>query len=353
MNRPRFRNFALAAALGTLLVSAGAAFAEDLVIDGEKISDEQTWEKAKQEGVLIHYGTYGQDLMKVIHGEFTKDTGIKVEYVRLSGSNNYQRILSESSAGKLGADLVDLTDLVLINDLVSRGIMAPHKVPTFDSIPAELKDPDGDWYGVVRPISILAINTARIAEADAPTSWKDLLDPKYDGQVGTNNIDGGSALSMFSFLREKVDPDFWTKFAARKPRVYDGVAPLSTDLVRGDLGLATGPISEVILSQMGKGAPVKVIFPTEGIPSFQIPAGVTKAAQHPNAAALYLDWATSKRGGNVIASVGAYPINAQSNRPSKSGVEYPDYSQVWNLSADAWEKNADAYRKEWLKVFGR
>jgi len=332
-------------------VSRGQA--EDLVVAGEKIATEAMWENAKKEGVLVHYGTYGMDLMKVIHAGFTKDTGIKVEYVRLSGANVYQRVLSENSAGKLAADLVDLTDLVQINDFVAKGILAPHKVPGFDSIAADLKDPQGYWYGLVRPISLLAINTARIKEADAPKSWKELLDPKYDGLVGTNNIDGGSALSMFSFLRQKVDEDYWKKFAARKPKIYDGIAPLTTDLTRGEIAVATGPISEVVLSQMAAGAPVKVIFPSEGIPSFQIPAGITKSAAHPNAAALYLNWATSKRGGDLIASVGAYPLNASSNRPVKSGVEYPPYSEVWTLSADAWKANADNYRKTWLSTFGR
>jgi iron(III) transport system substrate-binding protein len=325
-----------------------------LVLDGETIADAKLFDAAKKEGHILHYGTYPADAIKPTHAQFTKDTGITVEYVRLPTQGMYQRVTSEFAAKKLEADIVDLTELPLIQILIERGVLnVPHKVPSFDDIPSALRDPEGRWYALVRPVGVLAVNLARVAEKDIPKSWKDLLDPKWKGIVGTSNIDaGGSVLTLYMFLRQKVDPDYWKKFAAQSPRIYPAVAPLSTDLARGEIAAAIGAIAEPVWLQMKAGAPVKVIFPVEGISSFPAAGGIATTAKNPNAAALFLNWMTSRHGGNVVARGGAYPANAKANAPTLEGLEYPPQDRVYNLKADEWIATRDARMKEWRDTFG-
>ena len=106
------------------------------------------------------------------------------------------------------------------------------------------------------------------------------------------------------------------------------------------------------LAQIRAGAPLKVIFPVEGIPSFSAAGGITSVAKNPNAAALLLDWMTSKRGGDVIATVGAYGANAGAARPQAEGLDYPPAEKVWNLDADQWMKTREPWMKEWRETFG-
>ena len=94
----------------------------------------------------------------------------------------------------------------------------PHKVPSFDHDPGRdhARRMGAGMRWCVRSASI-AVNRSRVADADIPKSWKDLLEPKWKGIIGTANIDaGGSVLTLYSFLRDKVDPDFWKKFAANR-----------------------------------------------------------------------------------------------------------------------------------------
>jgi iron(III) transport system substrate-binding protein len=266
----------------------------------------------------------------------------------------YQRVTSEFAAKKLEADIVDLTELPLVQTIVERGILnVPHKVPSFDAIPAAIREAEGRWYALVRPVGVIAVNRSRVADADIPKSWEDLLQPKWKGIVGTTNIDaGGSVLTLYSFLRAKVDPDFWQKFAAQSPRIYPAVAPLSTDLTRGEVAVAIGAIAEPVWLQMKAGAPVKVIFPSEGISSFPAAGGISTTAKNPNAAALFLNWITSRHGSNVVARGGAYPANSTADRPSLEGLEYPSQDQVWNLDAAEWIATRDVRMKEWRETFG-
>lgn len=354
MSTKHLKLTATALLFGLCAAACATGARAQLVLDGETISDGKTLAAAKAEGRLLHYGTYPIDAMKPIHDAFQSETGIKVEYVRLPSQGMFQRVTSEYAAKKLEADIVDLTELPLIQQLIDRGLLnSPHKVPSFDKIPAPIREAEGRWYALVRPVGVAAVNRSRVADSDIPKSWKDLLNPKWKGLIGTANIDaGGSVLTLYSFLREKVDPQYWQKLAALSPRIYPAVAPLSTDLTRAELALAIGAIAEPVWLQMKAGAPVKVIFPSEGISSFPAAGGVSTTAKNPNAAALFLDWITSRHGGNVVARGGAYPANSAADRPHLEGLDYPPQDQVYNLKADEWIATRDARMKEWRETFG-
>jgi iron(III) transport system substrate-binding protein len=338
-----------------IAVAAGLAWPAQaqLVIDGETIADAKTLDAARTEGRAVIFSTYASEGMRAITEAFEKDTGIKLEVTRLPGAAMFQRAISEFAAGKLEADWVDVTDISWAVQLADRGIFTvKHKVPSFDQIPPETRDAEGRWYSIVRPASVIGVNLSRVPEAEAPKSWKDLLNPKWKGMIGTPNIDsGGSMWTMYSFLREKVDPDFWKKFAPQVPKQYPSIAPVAIDLARGEIAIGLGPLAEQTFLQMQAGAPLKVVFPTEGISSFPGVGGITPTAKNPNAAAVFLNWMTSKHGGNIIGKGGAYPANSLADPPEVAGYKYPPVSQVFNLKMESWTAGREAGMKEWRETF--
>jgi iron(III) transport system substrate-binding protein len=343
---------ALAIACLQLLLPSAVAAQQALSINGETIADAELVAAAKKEGMLNHYGTYLPPQMKVIHEAFTADTGIKVEYTRLTSPQLYQRALSEYAANKLVADIIDNTDPLLVADLVDRGILnVPHKVLSYDLIPAELKDPQGRWYTIVRPLSVIAVNTTRLKTI--PAHWADLLDPQFANVIGVPNIDaGGAAFSIFSFLVNCIDTNFMSRLAVLKPHVYPAVSPLAADLARGEVAIAIGPLEEPVFAQKVSGAPVDIVLPSEGTAGLPINGGITTTAAHPHAARLFMNWITSKRGGNVVAVEGAYPANPQAGVPSRPGVKYPAPDKVYNLDIETWKQTRDSLSRRWHQEFG-
>lgn len=352
--RHRHRSILAVALVAACAGLAGApAIAQDLVIDGERIADAALLAAARKEGKLVYYGVYPESGMDLIRTAFRKDTGIEIEFVRLITQRLHPRVLTEHAARKLEADYVDLTDLTLIKDLVDKGVLnRPHKVPSFDRLAPALRDSEGRWYTTLRPCSAISINTARLPEAEAPRSWLDVFNDRWSGRIGMPSIDaGGSSFSNYMFLRDVVAPDYWNRLAALKPRIYPGILPAATDLARGETSLLIGG-PEPLFEQIKAGAPVKVIFPKEGIACFPDSGGITTSARRPNAAALMLNWMTSKRGGDAIASSGAYGSHPASATPKPAGVAFPPASQVWNISLDDWLAKRDRYSNEWRQVFG-
>jgi iron(III) transport system substrate-binding protein len=346
-------------ATGLLLALSGVtngAAAQDgkLVVDGEEIADAATYAAAKNEGVINVYTATTQDSAASILKGFEADTGIKTTMLRLPTEYLYQRVTAEFAANRLDADYVDLTDLPLVKDLVAKGILAnPHKVPSFDRLPHELRDSEGRWYSTMRPASIIVVNTAIVKPAEMPTKWIDVLDPKWKGQIGLASIDaGGSDFTMYTYLRERIDANFWARLKAQEPHIYPAAAPAATNLARGEFVLAMLGAASVSPS-IRSGAPLKIIFPSEGLSAFPIAGGLVASIKHPNAGIVFLNWMTSKRAGVFIGPTGSYAIHPDAALPSSAGVTFPPASQVWNIDPDHWESVRVSYSEEWRKIFGQ
>lgn len=329
----------------------GQVRAQALVIDGEEIADAKLMAAARAEKVVDVYSTNQTELMQDILDSFQKTTGIQVNYLRVPTAKMYDRVLAEFAAGKLDVDYANLTDLTLIKEWLSRGILAAHKVPWDDKIAPELKDKDGRWYYSFRSMQTIAVNTELVKEEDYPKSWTDLYDPKWKGKIGSQTVEaGGSALTLFAFLRMKVGADSWEKLAAVSPRTYATSAPMYNDLVRGRVSVALGTAS-AFSEAIENGAPLKIMFPKEGMATFGSMGNLTSTAKHPNAGKVWVNFMTSKHASKFIAKQGVYATHPEAPRATAAGYTFPEQSELWNISPDQWDRIQTTWPDEWRKIF--
>jgi iron(III) transport system substrate-binding protein len=334
------------------VVRADAATGPDLVIGGEKIADGTTYAAAKSEGKVVLYSTYILSAMKAVTAKFKADTGIDVEIVRLITPLMYDRVVSEYGTKKLVADYVDLTDITMVNTLAQKGILAPYKTPSFGELGPALRDGDGHWYSLMRSLMGVGINTAVLAPGDIPKKWTDLTDPKYKGKLAFLGIDaGGTGFALAFFQNQKFGADYLKKIAALSPRTYLSGSPLDADLARGQFGIGIAPV-DGLLDDVRSGAPVKIITLAEGVPAYTTTGGMTTTAAHPNAAKVFLNWMTSKHGGEIIQQNGAYGPRKDTMAPAVEGAEFPTAQQLYNIRPADVINSRDALTKEWHTIFG-
>lgn len=348
---PRWlRATAGALALASVGLMGSASADEPLVVDGEEIASAELWAAAKEEGSLLYYTVNFEDNERGALEKFKEETGIDYSIVRLSGARMYERVLTEASGGQLKADLVSLTDFVMMDDLINREILTSYKVPQWDAISDSLKHPDGMWYTENQFAKVIGYNTEVWTPEQAPKSWKDLLDPKFKGQIGIQEAgSGGISWSTALFERKVVDDQFWTKLAENNPRLYNGLTPLSEDVARGEV--TVGEMTPgLVRNQLEAGAPIGMFFPEEGVPAVGIIVGLTTVGDHPNAAKLYLSWLTSAHGGTVVSSIfGDWASNPKAAPPdlSKFGIELPSSDKLWLASHEDWVNLKDKWLAEW------
>lgn len=327
---------------------------DGLVIDGELIADKATYEAAQEQTLTLYTG-YQEANQQAFNEAFTADTGIKVEYVRDVTNKLSERILSESGAGRLGADVIITSDYKVAREYGEAGIWEPYTpLPIEDE--AELQHDDGDFSTFANVAVTFAYNTQLVAEEDAPTSWLDLLDPANAGKIGiTSGTAGGSSIALNRFIQEEVDPDYWSKLAALRPTIFDSGGQRQEALARGELTVATAGTAAVNVAVTQDNAPIGLVVPDEGLVLFSFFIGKVADSANSEAAEVFLNYALSKRGQAVISQVGDYAARADVDSPVSAGITLPplDSDQVWVMPAEAELEYGTADAERWKAAFGR
>mgnify|MGYP006273828505 CR=1 FL=1 len=300
---------------------------------------------ARKEGEMVLYTAAFPEVMQDTIALFNKRFGaIKVRMVRASGGQLITRARTEASQNKLEADVLDHSDRGQTKSL--EDILADYAPPNAaDYIPETLVSPK-IWPSITPSWSI-AWNTELVK--DPPKSWAELCDPKWSGgKIGQVIApSGGTTWTRAMFERQVMGEEYWAKQAATKPKLHPSGAPLSDAVVRGEI-LVAPLIFNIVYPKKKEGAPIDGLYPAEGIPIVPYGAAIPKAARHPNAARLWMDWMLSDEGqahslrdqGNVT-SLRNPPIAPPGFDPAKHKLWTPDFKQF------------DALRDQWLEDWNR
>src|SRR5690606_6839143 len=254
--------------------------------------DEALREAAEKEGQLVIYTANQLESEQDLVAQFNKEyPNIKVEIVRAPGGRLATRIETEVAAGKLSADVIDMSDRGLVESF--KQVFAEYSPPNADLYPDELKDIPNVWPKTVWGF-VIAYNAA--SGVEPPKSWADLTNEKYHSKVGTVVANsGGSTWTRALFERKVVDDGYWNALAKNNPMLYPSGAPAASGIVRGEV-LVGGVQSNSVIPMVRQGAPIKVVYPEEGVPVTASVAGIVKDSKNPNAARLFMNWALSDKG---------------------------------------------------------
>lgn len=186
-----------------LLPAATVDTSDGLRIDGELIADKALWQAAQGQIVKLYSGT-GKEAEDLTAARFKAETGLGIELTRLPTNKLAERVLSEHGAGKLGADIVRLTDPRAARELADQGVYVAYKTP-FDAMLREQRTGVRDTYlNCYYFINAMGYNNA-VIKSDQPTGWQDLVDPKYRGHLGVVAITTGGTLNALAHFQIETD----------------------------------------------------------------------------------------------------------------------------------------------------
>jgi iron(III) transport system substrate-binding protein len=264
------------------------------------------------------------------------------------------RILAESRAGQHQAD-VFYSDLeVLLIDLQKRGLLMRYASPEYRHYdPKFLSQPPEYYAGAFLTLIGIAYNTAAIKEADAPRSWRDLLDPKYRGKISVFDSSASSPFAAWQLLPAVAGQDYWEQISQQDLRTYASSDQLLDALASGETPITMQFDNSGLKRIADRGLPIKAVWPTEGVPTFVSVQGILARAPHPNAARLFHDWFLSRDGMNVSA----HPISSQlSARPDVSQAPTnPDHTRLNLLAStdrDAYGEAYAEFKPAWDRIVG-
>ena len=314
-----FASFAALTLFASTAISTGRASAQSLPTKAPARFEDLV-AAARREGELTvialphDWVNYGEMIQK-----FSAKYGIKVNELNPDGSSGEEIEAIKSNKGNKGRQAPDVIDVGLSFGPTAKaeGLLAPYKVSTWNTIPADVKDADGYWYGDY--YGALAFEVNKDVVKNAPKDWSDLLKPEYKGKVAlagdprTANqaiMSVGAAALANGGSFEKVQPglEFFKKLNA-----VGNFVPIIA--VPGTVASGETPITirwdYNALSNRDKSAgnpAIDVIVPKTGVVAGVYIQAVSAYAPHPSAARLWMEYLYSDEGQLIWLKGYGHPV---------------------------------------------
>jgi iron(III) transport system substrate-binding protein len=267
-------------------------------------------EGAKKENGLVWYSsTTAEDALAMIKKFNEQYPAIKINHFRAPSEKLLERIFAEARANAFKADLVALPELEL-NLMSRRKLLARFDAAEGKIYPPESKDPAGYWTGLYTSAWVPAHNTKLVAKDGAPKTYKDLLNPKWKGQIAMDLEPYNWYVVSLRYLEQRdgkeAAADYMKKLAAQQIQWRKGHSLIGQLMSAGEFPLVLNTYIHNAEDAKRKGAPVDWVAQEPVFTKFQ-PIGVAAKAPHPNAAKLFVDFMLSEEGQKIIASFGRVP----------------------------------------------
>jgi len=312
-----------------------------------------TGSQEQEQKQVVVYSSVDEANAKKILDAFTADTGIQVAFVHLSSGPALARIRAESNNPQADVWLGAPSE----NHIIAKdeGLSIPFTGGNFGALQEGFKDPQGYWRSFYMNPMAFAVNTEvlRRLNAPKPTSWEDLLNPVYQGQIQmpTPQASGTAYNIVASLVVLKGEEGAYSYMKRLNPLVQtytsSGTGP-SKGVAVGQCAIGI-QFTPAFFEFIENGYPLEVIFPSEGV-WFEAPAvSILKGAKNLEAAQELVSWLTSKRGQDVLteAKTFFYPVIPG----AKLAQGMPDFESLKTINVDPLWAGAEKKRlvERWVE----
>jgi iron(III) transport system substrate-binding protein len=340
---------------GSTALALGAVFAAPARAEAppaEAITP-QLIEAAKKEGKVVWYTAVDLSVAEKIAGAFKeKFSGIEVRVERTGAERVFQRIGQEYASNVHAVDVANSSDASHLLTWKAQGLLLPY-VPedVAKYYKPKHRDADGTYAGFRATLSPIAYNTQQVKAEDAPTSFKDLLDPKWKGKIvkAHPGYSGTILTATFEMARD-IGWDFYENLAKQNIMQVQSATDPPKKLSLGERAVMADGTEYNVLLLKEAGQPVEPVYPTEGTPFIIGPNGIFKAAPNPNAAKLFQNYCFTPEAQAIIIEVGGLrSLHAQVKE--KPGRKPLADIKLMKEDAESAEKQSEAIKARYQKLF--
>lgn len=336
----------LAAALALVWSGAQAAEMTDHV--------KKLYEAAKKEGELTwSVSQHNSEFAQKVADKFSElYPGVKVNVLRTTGQVQFQRLDQELRANSVQVDVYSTYAAAHLVKLKREGQIAAYEPENNAKLPHPLQELGEKGYWVVTAVSPVGIgyNTNLVKPEDAPKTWKDLLDPKWKGQVAIGHPGFSGSVGLWVMAMEQLYGwDYFKKLAANKPQIGRSIVDGVNLITSGERKVALVPTA-LIDEGKAKGNPVGVVYPEDGTYVAPGVTAVLKAAPHPNAARLFEEYLLGIDYSELLSHDLRLPLRPEVAPPK--GVKPVSQMKVISVSVAYAEKNTQRIKEAFRDTFG-
>jgi iron(III) transport system substrate-binding protein len=307
------------------------------------------------------YTSYEEDELAAFLEAMKEDLpDLEVNVLRLSTGDLGARMLAEASNPQhdviWGWAVTHMVDPRILE------MLEPYQPAGIEKVPERFRDPEGRWFAVTGYMAAFCVNNEVLERENLPmpTSWEDLLDPVYKGQVVMPNpaSSGTGYLQIASLLQMKGEEKGWQFLEALDENIAQyiksGSRPCNV-ASEGEYAIGASFALRAI-KNIVEGYPITMVIPAEGAGHELEAHGLMRTSQNKEAAKRFLDWTLSDRAVQeyydwkeiVTISGGSMPQNFKdAGLPDDIGSVMYDMDYAWSA------ENREAILERWQRDIER
>ena len=241
---------------------------------------------AAKEGKVTWYTSVdvkvAEAVAKAFRGQYP---GIEIEVERSGSERVFQRINQEYQSGIHNVDVVNSSDASHFLYWKQQKWLSAHTPPDVARFPAQYKDPEGYYATWRATLSVMGYNTKLIDAKDAPTSYADLLDPKWKGKLVKSHPGySGTALTGTYAIVKALGWEYLEKLSKQGVLQLQSTTATPKSIASGERVVMVDGNEYNMFIEIDAKSPVNIIYPKEGTPFVTSPSAIFAEAPHPNAA---------------------------------------------------------------------
>ena len=287
---------------------------------------------------VVVYSARNEQLIKPLFDAYTRETGVDVKFITDKEGPLMARLKAEGK--NTPADVLLTVDAGNLWQASEEGLLRPIKSKTLQTnVPAHLRDPDNEWFGLSVRARTLIYNTSKVKPSDLST-YEDLANPKWKGRLCLRTSKKVYNQSLVAMMINEYGE-------AKTENIVRGwVANLATSPLPDDTkameAVAAGQCDVTLvntyyygrLMEKNPNLPLGIFWPNQNLKSKSAGvhvnvsgAGVTRHAKNPAGAQKLIEWLSSDKAQNLFADVNLeYPVNPK-NAPDKVVAGWGGFKQ--------------------------
>jgi len=294
--------------------------------------------QGRPEETLTLYTTIAEKDLPSLLRPFEAEHGITVNVWRAGTDRILQRTLSEAAAGRYDVDVVHFGSPEM-EALSREGILLPIDSPMHADLQPGSVPAHKQWAATLLSVWVQAYNTHLVDKSALPKSYRDLLDPKWQGKLGIEGKDQDWFASVAEVMGgEREGVEFFRRLVETNGiSVRLGHTLLNNLVMSGEVSLALTVYNYMPEQAKKKGAPIDW-FALEPAIARSNAVGVARRAPHPAAARLFYDYLLSEQAQRLFVGMDYVPSNVKVASPL-AGVKIVQTDPVRSLDeVDKWTK---------------
>jgi len=312
---------------------------------------------AAQKTQLNVYTALETDQIKAYEGAFNKAyPDVELKFTRDSTGVITAKVLAEKANPQ--ADIVIGTSASSMAVFAQEGMLEPYAPKGLDKIPAAYRDSQNPprWVGMDVYGAAICFNTVEAQKQNLPKpeTWKDLTKAVYKGKIVMPNpaSSGTGFLDVAGWLQMWGEADAWKFMDALHDNI--GVYTHSGSQPCKQAGAGEFPIGISFeyraMATKKSGAPVDIVFPSEGLGWDLEASGIIKGTKKLDAAKKLMDWLATPDAMKLFAD--NFAVVAMPGMSKQLEFIPADYEKRLIKNDFAWEaKNRDKILQEWTKRY--